>query len=230
MGLVECRNLIKFMSDPPLSEEFERMLTAFTASLLLITVSELGDKTFFIAAILAMRHRRRWVFVGALAALALMTMLSVLVGQVASLLPQQWVHWLGVGLFAGFGVKLLHQASQLSAVNDRAEEKEAAAAVAKAKHTSTGKLHPENPLAILTEAFGLTFVAEWGDRTQIATITLAAAHHPGAVVVGAVLGHAVCAAIATNCGRWLCGRVSEHTLTALGGGLFLLFAMLELFS
>ena len=57
------------------------MLAAFTASLLLITISELGDKTFFIAAILAMRHRRRWVFAGAVGALGLMTVLSVLVGD-----------------------------------------------------------------------------------------------------------------------------------------------------
>ncbi|MEL6321253.1 MAG: TMEM165/GDT1 family protein, partial [Cyanobacteria bacterium J06626_14] len=69
------------------------MLTAFTASLLLITVSELGDKTFFIAAVLAMRHRRRWVFVGATLALALMTLLSVLMGQVATLFPTLVVRW-----------------------------------------------------------------------------------------------------------------------------------------
>ena len=43
-------------------KEFARVLTAFTASLLLITISELGDKTFFIAVILAMRHSRRTVF------------------------------------------------------------------------------------------------------------------------------------------------------------------------
>ena len=48
------------------------MLTAFTAGLLLITVSELGDKTFFIAALLAMRHSRRLTLVGVLAALAAM--------------------------------------------------------------------------------------------------------------------------------------------------------------
>jgi len=41
-----------------------------------IIVSELGDKTFFIAAILAMRHSRLVVFGGAIAALGLMTVLS----------------------------------------------------------------------------------------------------------------------------------------------------------
>lgn len=51
-------------------------LHAFLASLSVIVVSELGDKTFFIAAIMAMRHPRLVVFAGAISALALMTALS----------------------------------------------------------------------------------------------------------------------------------------------------------
>lgn len=51
-------------------------LHAFVASLSVIVVSELGDKTFFIAAIMAMRHPRLTVFIGAIGALALMTILS----------------------------------------------------------------------------------------------------------------------------------------------------------
>lgn len=49
---------------------------AFVASISVILVSELGDKTFFIAAIMAMRHPRLVVFAGAIAALGLMTVLS----------------------------------------------------------------------------------------------------------------------------------------------------------
>ena len=49
---------------------------AFVASLSVIIVSELGDKTFFIAAIMAMRHSRLVVFSAAIGALALMTVLS----------------------------------------------------------------------------------------------------------------------------------------------------------
>lgn len=51
-------------------------LHAFIASLSVIIVSELGDKTFFIAAIMAMRHSRLTVFSGAIGALGLMTVLS----------------------------------------------------------------------------------------------------------------------------------------------------------
>lgn len=49
---------------------------AFVASISVILVSEIGDKTFFIAAIMAMRHSRMTVFAGALSALFLMTVLS----------------------------------------------------------------------------------------------------------------------------------------------------------
>jgi putative Ca2+/H+ antiporter (TMEM165/GDT1 family) len=49
---------------------------AFVATLTVILVSELGDKTFFIAAIMAMRHPRLIVFCGAISALTVMTILS----------------------------------------------------------------------------------------------------------------------------------------------------------
>lgn len=49
---------------------------AFIASLSVIIVSELGDKTFFIAAIMAMRHSRIVVFTGAILALIVMTIIS----------------------------------------------------------------------------------------------------------------------------------------------------------
>ncbi|MBE9077535.1 TMEM165/GDT1 family protein [Romeria aff. gracilis LEGE 07310] len=192
------------------------MLTGFTAGLLLITVSELGDKTFFIGAILAMRHSRRWVFLGVTAALFAMTVLSVLLGQFATVFPRHYVEWVTVALFFGFGFRLLYQAICQSGQLKR----EATAAA------ETVGYQPSSQIAIgslLSKAFTLTFVAEWGDRTQLATITLAAAHPPVSVIAGATLGHAICAAIAVACGRLLCGRMSERRLTALGGILFMVF-------
>ena len=70
----------------------------------------------------------------------------------------------------------------------------------------------------------MTFLAEWGDRTQFTTIALAAVHNPVGVALGAILGHIFCAAIAVQCGRYICGKLSERTILGVGGVLFLLFA------
>ncbi len=197
------------------------LLTGFTAGLMLITLSELGDKTFFIAAILAMRHPRRWVFVGATAALFTMTVLSVLIGQVASIFPQVYVKAVAAALFIGFGLKLLYDALRLGNHSLADEQAEAQKAVEKKEQG----IAVWSVRAVVIEAFTLTFIGEWGDRTQLATITLAAANHPVGVVVGATLGHAICAAIAVVCGKLLVGRLSERLLVSMGGILFIIFGI-----
>jgi putative Ca2+/H+ antiporter (TMEM165/GDT1 family) len=71
----------------------------------------------------------------------------------------------------------------------------------------------------------LTFVGEWGDRTQFATIALAAANDPWGVTAGAIVGHAICAAIAVMGGRLIAAHISEKLITGLGGLLFLVFGV-----
>lgn len=196
------------------------MLTAFTAGLLLITISELGDKTFFIAVVLSMRHSRGLVFAGVSAALAAMTVLSVVMGQAIAFLPQIWVEIATIALFLGFGCKLLYDASRMTAKPSVNECQEAVELVDK----SIINRHTRNQFKIFAEAFSLTFIAEWGDRTQFATIALAADQPALGVTLGAIVGHMICAAIAVLGGCLIAGRISERTITALGGALFLLFA------
>jgi putative Ca2+/H+ antiporter (TMEM165/GDT1 family) len=203
------------------------LLTGFTAGLLLITLSELGDKTFFIGAILAMRHPRRWVFLGVTAALVAMTVLSVLIGQVATIFPQHYVKGVAIALFLGFGFKLLYDASRMAGPDGLEDEQAEALEAVKLREQGIARWSIR---AVLLEAFTMTFVAEWGDRTQLATITLAAAHNPLGVVIGASLGHAICAAIAVVCGKLIAGRISERLLTALGGALFIIFGLVAAIS
>ena len=80
------------------------------------------------------------------------------------------------------------------------------------------------PMAIFVQAFSLTFFAEWGDRSQIATIALAAVHDPVGVSLGGILGHACCTGLAVVGGRLLATRISERQVALAGGLLFLAFA------
>lgn len=201
------------------------MLSAFTAGLLLITISELGDKTFFIAVILSMRRSRWLVFAGVVAALAAMTILSVVMGQAVSFLPKQYISFAEIALFFGFGLKLLYDAYHMTDTPCQ-DECQAAAEVVKQSEEKT--LH-RSPWETVAEAFMLTFIAEWGDRTQIATIALAASNPALGVTLGAILGHTICAAIAIVGGKLIAGRISERTITATGGALFMVFALVACF-
>ena len=83
---------------------------------------------------------------------------------------------------------------------------------------------------MIWEAFGLVFIAELGDRTQFATIFLAAA--PGftfaGLLAGSLLGHGVVTALAVGAGQWIGKRVNEALLYRLSGGLFLVFGLVSL--
>jgi len=88
-----------------------------------------------------------------------------------------------------------------------------------------GSIINKENLKVFTQAFTLTFLAEWGDRSQIATIALAASKNVMGVIVGGLLGHAFCTGLAVIGGRMLAARISEKTVAIVGGVLFLAFAI-----
>ncbi len=216
------------------------MLEAFTAALSLITASEIGDKTFFIAVILASRYPRKPVFVGVVAALAAMTILSVGIGKflllipglIARYLPADWtflnqisIDRVAALLFLIFGIKLLYSARKMSAQTDVEVMAEAEEAIEEGER----KFKQRNTAwKICLESCVLTFVAEWGDRTQFATITLAASKDAIGVMLGGILGHAICALIAVIGGRAIASHISERTITIIGGLLFILLAIVSI--
>ncbi len=202
-------------------------LAAFGSSLTAITLAELGDKTFFMALILAVRHPPRWVFVGAFAALGLVTLLSLGMGYgLREWLPPGVVPWLAAALFLGFGLKLLVDAAGLppDAAKEEAHEAEVAIDAAESQRIVRA------PGAVIWEAFVLVFVAELGDRTQFATIFLAAAPtFPFAgLLAGTLLGHALVTGLAVGSGQWIGGRISERVLYRLSGGLFVAFGLVTI--
>jgi len=208
-----------FPSDPGVA--------AFGASITAITLAELGDKTFFMALILAARHRARDVFIGAFAALTAVTLISLGLGYgLRELLPAWLVPWLAAVLFVGFGLKLVIDAQGMAANEAECEEKEAEEAIAAAE--SRHRLN--TTWAVIWEAFVLVFIAELGDRTQFTTIFLATAPAFSflGLLAGTLAGHALVTWLAVGAGRWIGGRISEQLLFRLSGGLFMAFGLLAL--
>jgi putative Ca2+/H+ antiporter (TMEM165/GDT1 family) len=202
-------------------------VAAFGASLTAITLAELGDKTFFMALILAARHRGRDVFIGAFGALTAVTLLSLGLGYgLRELLPPTVVPWLAAALFLGFGVKLLIDAQAMRADEAEEEEKEAEQTIDEAE----SRRRISTSWAVIWESFVLVFLAELGDRTQFTTIFLATApaFTFAGLLAGTLLGHALVTWLAVGAGKWIGGRISEKLLYRLSGGLFLVFGLFSL--
>ena len=220
---------------------------AFTSSVAMILATEVGDKTFFIAAVLSMKHDRLSVFTGAMAALMLMTVLSTAMGLVLpKFLDRHYTHILSGILFLYFGVKLVYDSRKMEGGKHSEELEEVEEELFQASHKKKGDSalpttapnsnnnnnKNSGPLAVhsvILTALTLTFVAEWGDRSQIATIALASSKNPIGVTVGGILGHSICTASACIGGRLLAANISEKSVSQWGGVVFLLFGLHSLF-
>ena len=79
---------------------------------------------------------------------------------------------------------------------------------------------------IWIQVFVMTFLGEWGDRLQIATIAMAAGSDYWFVILGAIIGHGFCTAGAVLGGKLLAKRISMRSVTIGGAVAFLVFAVL----
>ncbi|KAI5067885.1 hypothetical protein GOP47_0016230 [Adiantum capillus-veneris] len=208
---------------------FDALLTSFS----MILVSEIGDETFIIAALLAMRHPRSIVLSGALSALIIMTVLSTGLGRIVpNLISRKHTNSAATVLYTFFGLRLLYiawRSSSKNAQHKELEEVEEKLEVAPQGKTLWRRVLSRFLTPIFLEAFILTFLAEWGDRSQIATIALATHKNAFGVTIGAAVGHTICTSLAVVGGRLLALKISQRTVATVGGVLFLGFALTSYF-
>nr|ACU21240.1 unknown [Glycine max] len=119
LGCALVFSLIAFVKGGPSSVLAAIAKSGFTAAFTLIFVSEIGDKTFFIAALLAMQYEKGLVLLGSMGALALMSILSVVIGRIFQSVPAQFQTTLPIGEYAAvtlllfFGLKAIKDAWDL---------------------------------------------------------------------------------------------------------------------
>nr|CAE76363.1 conserved hypothetical protein [Neurospora crassa] len=239
---------------------------SFFLSFTMILFSEIGDKTFLVAALMAMKHDRLVVFSGAFAALITMTILSAVLGHaVPTLIPKKITNYLAAALFLVFGARLLREgmamspdegvSAEMQEVEQELEEKEHLALSLQVpipdaasqplqlarctKRSPRGRNLTEclagfnNLVSLLlspawVQTFVMTFLGEWGDRSQIATIAMAAGQDYWWVTLGAVVGHGICTSVAVIGGKAIAGKVSLKVITVGGAVAFLVFGVIYL--
>jgi putative Ca2+/H+ antiporter (TMEM165/GDT1 family) len=181
----------------------EFSIAAFTASFLLIVLAEMGDKTQFLAMSLATRYNAYKVLFAIFLATVLNFGIMVLIGQFLTTIMPLYVISLAASLsFIGFGLWTL-----------RAEKPKDKAAKA-------------SKFGIIGAVSVPFFIAEFGDKTQLATISLAADYQNAlSVLIGATLAMLVADGIGIAVGVVLGKHIPEKTIKWVSAAIFIVFGL-----
>ncbi|MET0579665.1 MAG: TMEM165/GDT1 family protein [Ilumatobacteraceae bacterium] len=193
------------------------IVTAFAT----IFVAELPDKTMLATIVLSARFKRPLpVWIGAALALTLQMVIAVTAGRLLGLLPDRVVS-IGVAVLFGVGAVLLWRTGDAD---------EAAAAAAAARDAELAGSAPTAWWRVSATVFGVVFLAEWGDLTQLATASLASKGNAASVFVGATLAMITVAGIGVIAGRALLRVLPERILRKVAAVIFGLLAVLAVVS
>jgi Ca2+/H+ antiporter, TMEM165/GDT1 family len=180
-------------------------LAALALSFGVIFVAELGDKSQLMALTFATRFRPLPVLVGISVATALVHLVSVGIGYgLGATLPTGWISLIAGIAFLVFGAWTLRGDKLTDDEKEKAERTTRSAIV----------------------AVGISFfLAELGDKTMLATITLATQHGWLGTWVGSTIGMVVADALAILVGRWLGKRLPERLIAYGAAVLFAIFGI-----
>ncbi len=184
-----------------------------------IFVVELPDKTFIAALVLSTRYKPLLVWIGVGLAFFLQVLIAVTAGQLATLLPETLIRGVAVAIFLLGAVLLFRAAPNADREEAEAEEEYAA----KATEAKTG-------LKAVGASFLVLFAAEWGDLSQLLTISLVAKYgEPLSVFSGAWLALLTVSGLAVLAGRFLLRHMKLSVLHYIGATVCLVLAGVTLY-
>jgi putative Ca2+/H+ antiporter (TMEM165/GDT1 family) len=179
-----------------------------------IFVVELPDKTFVAALVLSTRYRPLAVWVGVGLAFLVQTVIACTVGGLVTLLPHEVVEIVAGLIFLVGAVLLLREAPKADAEEAATEEEYAAKASS-----------PKAGLAAVGASFLVLFAAEWGDLSQLLTISLVGRYHePVSVFIGAWGALLVVSGLAVVAGRFLLRYLRLSTIHYIGSAVCFVLA------
>lgn len=183
-------------------------MSALLNSFLLVTFAEIGDKTQLLSFILAARFKKPWpIIAGIFVATIVNHWLAAYLGaHVSQYLDPSLSRWIFAGVFVIFGVWIL--------IPDKSE----------------GLKTPSKMGAFLATLVSF-FLAEMGDKTQLATVALGAKYQAGLMVtIGSTLGMMVANIPAVFLGEKILKKIPLKVVRIVASILFMLFALFILLS
>jgi putative Ca2+/H+ antiporter (TMEM165/GDT1 family) len=184
-----------------------------------IFLVELPDKTFIAALVLSTRYKPLAVWVGVGLAFGVQTLVAVTAGTLATLLPDIVIRSVAIVIFL-IGAFVLYRTAPGADAEEKETEEEFGA---KATESKTF-------FKAIVASFLVLFAAEWGDLSQLLTISLVARYHDHvSVFVGAWAALLAVSGLAVLAGRVLLRYMKLSVLHYVGAAVCLVLAAFTLY-
>ncbi len=193
-------------------------MAGFTTAFATVAIAGIGDKSFLTALALAACHKARWVFTGCIAALTFGTALWILIGAwMSTVIPVEAIKTVSGITFIFFGLKALSEAMSAKMRPKKIESENSC------HQKLLNSYHATSPNSVIRNSFTTTFIAEFGDRTQLALLALAAGPNISAedIFTGATAANSILLILAVTSGKFLKSWLCQKKILLVSAGLFL---------
>ncbi|NYT01903.1 MAG: TMEM165/GDT1 family protein [Methanosarcinales archaeon] len=181
------------------------MISDILIPFLAIALAELGDKTQLSVLLLSMKARNHLsLLLGVMLAFLLVDGFAIVVGSwITRVIPLEVLKVASGAVFILFGLLILRE-------------------LGKKEESEDDVNYDKNPFV---SGFLLIFMAEWGDKTQIASALFATKYDPWLVLVGMMAALGLLSVTAVYLGRFLIARLDKRLITKVAGVLFILMGL-----
>jgi putative Ca2+/H+ antiporter (TMEM165/GDT1 family) len=183
------------------------LIEAFISALTLILITELGDKSMLMSMIFSARYKKRLlVLTSVILALATVTIIGIVIGFIIfEIIPEIYLNYISGSIFIILGIYYI--------INSRRE---------------TEDLSIDTKVSFAS-IYSLTFISEFGDKTQIAIISLIiSTMEPIGVFIGAIIGFLVINLMAVYVGEKISKKISINLIKTVSAIIFIIFGILTI--
>ena len=214
----------------PHKEETQLFYPSLVQSFLVIFLSEIADRTFILVLIYSLKMHWIPLILTSLFAMYFMNLLAIVAGYtVILLIPRSLIDWIGFATFLAFGIFCVYEGVNMESKSVQEEYEEEIQRTESNYNSLVNeedrKTNKESTWKLAIELFTFLCLSEFGDKSEITTVTIAAVYNIYAVLIGTMLAYFCDIAIAAFLGHWVGKYLTEKMMSIIGGVLFIGFAI-----
>ena len=216
---------------PYLPEATQAFYPSLVQSFLVIFLSELADRTFILVLIFSLKMHWIPLVLTSLFSMYFMNIIAIVAGYtVILLIPRSLLDWIGFFCFLFFGAFWVYEGMKMENKSVKEEYEEEIQETENNyelinEQENNNNHNKKSVWTLCFELFSFLCISEFGDKSEISTIAIAAVYNLYGVLIGTMLAYFFNIVIAAFLGHYIGQYLSEKTMCIIGGLLFIGFSI-----